>query len=77
MSSEDGCQLCSSGNAWLGPLLFSVVVGILGGAIAWHKERIKAWESRNREWLANVGELGTMFLITTQIIVLLKINHER
>ena len=77
MSADMGCQLCSDGSAWLGPLIFFVALGALCGAYVYNKERLKAWELRNRKWLTKFGFHFTQFLITTQIIVMLKINHER
>ena len=77
LSSETGCEHCSGGSAWLGPLLFSVVLGVLSLFLVRYKDQIKAWESWNRGWLNSLGERVVAFLITTQIIVMLKINHER
>ena len=67
----------SGGSAWLGPLLFFIVLAVLGGAFVYNKERIKAWVSKNRSWLPSFGYKLIMILITTQIIVVLKMNHER
>ena len=78
MSSDGhGCLVCSGGSAWLGPLLCFVVLGLLAAIFLRNKQRIKDWVSRNKSWLASFGDKLISFLITTQIIVMLKINHER
>ena len=78
MSSDgNGCLFCSGGSAWLGPLLCFVVLGLLATIFLRNKQRIKDWVSRNQSWLVPFGDKLVSFLITTQIIVMLKINHER
>ena len=41
------------------------------------EERLKSWERLHRVFLRHFGENIVAFLIATQIIVVLKVNHER
>ena len=56
LSSDNGCQKCSGRLAWLGPLIFFIVLTILGAAIMYNIARIKAWESRHHKWLVSFGQ---------------------
>ena len=58
-------------------MIFFTVLAVLGGAFVYNKERIKVWLSKNQSWLPSFGYKLIMFLITMQIIVMLKMNHER
>ena len=53
------------------------MLAILGAAAARNKERLKSWERLHRVFLRHFGENIVAFLIATQIIVVLKVNHER
>ena len=77
LSSDEGCLVCSDGNAWLGPLLALVVAGIVCGVFVQYEEQLQVWHSQNKGWFSSFGDKGVAFLITIQIIVMLKKNHER
>mmetsp|Transcript_24999 Transcript_24999/g.57947 ORF Transcript_24999/g.57947 Transcript_24999/m.57947 type:complete len:1793 (+) Transcript_24999:178-5556(+) len=73
-SSSGGCLECTV-QELVGPLIGFAVVGVGCTAIVLLRTWIARWAERNKRWLPQFGERLLLFVVTMQIIVILKFNH--
>ena len=67
MSEYFGCLICDVGNAWLGPLLFMIVMLICAGTGYALRGKIKAFCSEHRARLTEYSHRATITFVTMQV----------
>jgi len=76
MSDYSGCQSCGIGNAWLGPLVF-VVILLLCAAVAFcYQEKLKDLYNRFEHKLMELSQKATIAFVTMQILIILNTTHK-
>ena len=67
MSEYSGCQYCGIGNAWLGPLLFTVIVLLCAAVAVCNHEKLMDLYTRFEDRLMALGQKGTIAFVTMQV----------
>ena len=72
-ASTGRCRSCEI--EWVAPVLGLLAFAALCATLALSRTRIGRWAERNKSWLPNFSEKAVHFIITMQIIFILKSNH--
>mmetsp|Transcript_103767 Transcript_103767/g.298635 ORF Transcript_103767/g.298635 Transcript_103767/m.298635 type:complete len:448 (-) Transcript_103767:1131-2474(-) len=76
MSEYYGCLECTSGNAWLGPIVCVVVLLVCGAVVFVYRKKLKALYERHQDRAKEYSHRATMSLVTMQILVILNTTHK-
>ena len=67
MSEYYGCLECTSGNAWLGPIVCVVVLLVCGAVVFVYRKKLKALYERHEDRAKEYSHRATMSLVTMQV----------
>ena len=70
------CARCSVENAWLGPVIVTVLLSCVGTLVYRFRETLSTFCREKEDVLTDAGHRVTVVFITMQIILMLTTNHE-